>query len=288
MFKKILVATDFSDASRKVAQCASGLTKLGVTEAILCHALDISPRTPGLDEFRNLNESLLEEQKALLEQAGMVTSVEVVTGPAPTSVTECARKHRCDLVVIGSHGASLAGDILLGGVAYGILHANRLPTLVIRLKAIPGMPAVCANGTCSFVEHVLFPTDFSNNAEFALPVIAQLAVAGVHQLTLIHVQDNARIEPHLHERLDEFNRIDRERLERLRSSLMQAGGCSAETTLCFGRPGPEIVRFAAEKNASLVVMGTQGRGALAEAFLGSVSHYVARHSPAPTLLIPQP
>ncbi len=102
------------------------------------------------------------------------------------------------------------------------------------------------------------------------------------------VQDSARVEPHLHERLDEFNRIDSERLERIQRSLMRSGACSVDTALVFGRPGPEIVRFAADKKCSLIVMGTQGRGALAEAFLGSVSHYVARHSPAPTLLIPHP
>jgi nucleotide-binding universal stress UspA family protein len=98
----------------------------------------------------------------------------------------------------------------------------------------------------------------------------------------------AVIEPHLHERLDEFNRIDSERQARIQRSLAQTGTCPVDTALAFGRPGPEIVRFAAEKNCSLVVMGTQGRGALVEAFLGSVSHYVARHSPAPTLLIPHP
>lgn len=75
---------------------------------------------------------------------------------------------------------------------------------------------------------------------------------------------------------------------RMRQSLGEVGGCSVETALVSGRPGPEIVRLAAEKDCSLVVMGTQGRGALAEVFLGSVSHYVARHSPAPTLLIPHP
>jgi len=34
------------------------------------------------------------------------------------------------------------------------------------------------------------------------------------------------------------------------------------------------------------VMGSQGRGFVSESFLGSVSHQVARRSPAPVLLIP--
>jgi nucleotide-binding universal stress UspA family protein len=35
-----------------------------------------------------------------------------------------------------------------------------------------------------------------------------------------------------------------------------------------------------------VVMGSQGRGFLAEVFLGSVSHQVVRRSPVPVLLVP--
>lgn len=288
MFGKMLVATDFSDASRRVVTCASGLIELGVREAVLCHVLGVPAQTPAMGAFQKLDEDLLAGQKAILEQAGISTSIEVVTGPVQSSVNDYAMKHGCDLIVVGSHGATLAADVLLGGAAYGILHATRLPTLVVRLKAAPGMPAVCANGTCSFVDHLLFPTDFSDNAEHALPVVAQLAAAGVRHITVNHVQDSARIEPHLHERLAEFNRIDGERLARIQRSLAQSGTCPVDTVIAFGRPGPEIVHCAADRHCSLIVMGTQGRGALAEAFLGSVSHYVARHSPAPTLLIPKP
>jgi hypothetical protein len=48
----------------------------------------------------------------------------------------------------------------------------------------------------------------------------------------------------------------------------------------------EITRSIGERNAHLVVMGSQGRGFVKELFLGSVSHNVARHSDAAVLLIP--
>ena len=41
MFKKILVATDLSEASDRVIGCLHGLRSFGATEVILVHALGI-------------------------------------------------------------------------------------------------------------------------------------------------------------------------------------------------------------------------------------------------------
>jgi nucleotide-binding universal stress UspA family protein len=51
------------------------------------------------------------------------------------------------------------------------------------------------------------------------------------------------------------------------------------------RPGPALCRAAAE--ASLLVVGTRGRGTLVAGLLGSVSAHCARHSPAPVAVIPE-
>lgn len=106
------------------------------------------------------------------------------------------------------------------------------------------------------------------------------------RITLLHVQDKARIDPHLTHRLDEFNEIDRGRLEKMKELLQKKGDAVIKLELRYGSPFEEITRLVRERNVHLVVMGSQGRGFVGELFLGSVSHNVARHADAPVLLIP--
>jgi nucleotide-binding universal stress UspA family protein len=46
-----------------------------------------------------------------------------------------------------------------------------------------------------------------------------------------------------------------------------------------------LIERVKKANHDLVVMGSRGRGAVRSALLGSVSHYVLHHSPAPVLIV---
>jgi len=97
--------------------------------------------------------------------------------------------------------------------------------------------------------------------------------------------DAAVLGTHLHDRLDQFNTIDRGRLEALKERLRAIGKARVAIDIPYGLPVEEILKRATIAKTSLVVMGSHGRGYISELFLGSVSHNVARHSEAPVLLI---
>ena len=44
------------------------------------------------------------------------------------------------------------------------------------------------------------------------------------------------------------------------------------------------MKVAAEEGACMIVTGTRGHGKIKRAFLGSVSDYVAHHSPVPVII----
>jgi nucleotide-binding universal stress UspA family protein len=58
--------------------------------------------------------------------------------------------------------------------------------------------------------------------------------------------------------------------------------------LTEGKPHEEICRFAEQRDADIIVMGTHGRTGLARLLLGSVAERVVRTSNIPVLTVPIP
>jgi nucleotide-binding universal stress UspA family protein len=127
-------------------------------------------------------------------------------------VDRVAKAEKASLVVVGSHGGTLAFEMPLGSCAHALIHHATLPTLVIRMRMIDkDTPGRCEGLCIDLTKRILFPTDFSDNAERAFAYVGKMAEAGVRHITILHVQDKDRIEPHLQDRLEEFNSIDRAR-----------------------------------------------------------------------------
>ncbi len=87
----------------------------------------------------------------------------------------------------------------------------------------------------------------------------------------------------------DFDRLEADRgadaravLEATRTSLDLG---DAELLVVSGSPGHSLCELAAELPASVIVMGTRGRGRIRRAVLGSVSDHVVRNAPCPVLTI---
>ncbi|MGQ9476544.1 MAG: universal stress protein [Actinomycetota bacterium] len=230
-------------------------------------------------------EGVLDEQRKILERQGFSVETRIVIGSAKAEINRAAADEDFSLIVVGSQSHSLVGGVLLGGVAYGIIHSARRPVLVVPIRKKPGEENECTNeclpvARCDLTKHVLFPTDFSENADHAFTYVEKMAEDGARRITLFHVMDKA----HLEHRLEE--ELVRMRLEKMKEILHEKSSAEIDTKIAYGTPFPEILRAVQEQDVHLVVMGSQGRGFIKEVFLGSVSHNVARSSDAPVLLIP--
>jgi nucleotide-binding universal stress UspA family protein len=59
-----------------------------------------------------------------------------------------------------------------------------------------------------------------------------------------------------------------------------------EVWVDIGVPQKDIIETAIERKASMIVIGTHGRGALAHMLMGGTAEYIVRHSPVPVLVVP--
>jgi nucleotide-binding universal stress UspA family protein len=147
MYQRILVATDGSTLSKKAV--ASAIALAALTEAELV-ALKVIPRYPqsyfegGLAlqaaEVSRVEKQWAEDgqavvdavQKAALAKGVKTKAITVKSDLVSDAVIAAAKKHKCDLIVMASHGRRGIKRLLLGSETQQVLTHSHVPVLVLR------------------------------------------------------------------------------------------------------------------------------------------------------------
>lgn len=140
---RILVPTDFSESADQALTYAVNLgAQVGATVHLI-HVFD-DPDTVGLysevyvpmpPEMRAALLTDIRRQLATRTTAAGHEKVttEVLSGAPPAqAIVEAARQHRCDLIVMGTHGRHGMAHLLLGSVAERVVRTAECPVLVVR------------------------------------------------------------------------------------------------------------------------------------------------------------
>lgn len=288
MFKRIIVATNLSKASYSFIGCLEGLKAYGTQEILLLQFLTMQESASiALNYSTDILERILSDQKEILEKQGFKVETRTVTSSVKSEINRIAKEENYAVVLVGAEKENLMKAHFFGGFAYDLISFAEKPVMLIRLNESIKAGEVCLEAiSCSVGNHILFPTDFSENSETAFEFLKKMVMEGAKKITLVHIQDKAKFEPHLTDKLEEFNAIDAERLATMKKILNEQGDAEIETIIRYGSPIVEILALVKDLNIQLVVMGSQGRGFVKELFIGSVSNNVARRSDASVLLIP--
>ena len=136
---------------------------------------------------------------------------------------------------------------------------------------------------------ILVPTDFSYAADRALSYAACLARRVRARLALLHVVAPVVIPdaflPSIRTDLPQLAELSRERLSRLARRMHLRPRHEAVRT---GPAAEEILRFAGEIDAQLIVIGSRGHGAFERLLLGTTAERVVRLAACPVLVVPLP
>ena len=147
MYKRILVATDGSTLSKKAVSSAIELAAATGAELV---ALKVVPRYPmsyfegGLavqaSEVARIEKQWADNAQAIVDAVQKAAAARAVKAKALTvksnlvsdAVIAAAKKHKCDLIVMASHGHRGIKRLLLGSETQLVLTHSHIPVLVLR------------------------------------------------------------------------------------------------------------------------------------------------------------
>ena len=132
---------------------------------------------------------------------------------------------------------------------------------------------------------VLIPVDFDELSYSAIApakefVGAETALMLIHVLTPLHPADPAAM----------WNTLDDEQRKQkveefLAQKLGEMGYKKVKIQIAIGDPSTEIIDYAKEISADLIVLPSHGRKGISRFLLGSVTERVVRLSPCPVLVL---
>jgi nucleotide-binding universal stress UspA family protein len=302
VLKHVLVGTDFSAASeaaltygRALAQLfGATLHLLHVAENDFLRSTPADPRAVDAGLRRALAARLTDEDRRTLHARAIV---EVSDAPEE-AIVEYARSAPIDLIVLGTHGRTGVSHALIGSVAERVVRTAPCPVLTVRQPEHEFVfsDAQKSEAAMILLKNILVATDFSEPSDAALAYGRELARTFSAQLVVLNVTDNimARAyggdgfvfsDPLLQQDVEAAARKQADALlsdedrDQLRAKAL---------VLTSNTPAFAIVDYARANNVDLIVMGTHGRGAVAQLLMGSVAERVVRTAPCPVLTVRHP
>jgi len=146
------------------------------------------------------------------------------------------------------------------------------------------------------IKNILVATDFGEASDSALSYGRELAGRFGATLHVLNVVENfyvttfgaetyAAFVPDIQRELET---TARKRLDELLIDSDGSGPATRPVVTTSGSPAYAIVDYARENRIDLIVMGTHGRGALAQLMMGSVAERVVRIASCPVLTVRHP
>lgn len=146
------------------------------------------------------------------------------------------------------------------------------------------------------VRQILFPTDFSGCANYALPYASAIARATGATIVCVHVVEpivpavgyTGLAEPMpIADIADQLEDSAEQQLPKL-AECDEFAGLTVEEVIVHGDAAAEIVRVADEKKVDLIVISSHGRTGLGRMIFGSTAEAVVRHARCPVLVVKPP
>ncbi len=273
--KRILVPTDFSEQAENALKVAAQLAKKFEGEIFLLHMLELPLQlvgtgsavgggTPDLPEALFFMKLAKKRFNSILRQPylkGIPVHETVEFHQAFEGIMEVSEKHNCDIIVMGSHGASGFKEMFIGSNTEKVVRNSHIPVLVIKKEH-----------EVFNINDFVFATDCNLNNKHTFNQALRFAEKiGAHiHLVYINTANNFRTSEEAETCLNDF--VKGEDLGQFTFNIYN------DVNVENG-----ILNFARSINAGLIGISTHGRKGLAHFFNGSISEDLVNHAQQPVV-----
>lgn len=276
----ILLATDFSEASKTALQYACNLARSYGSTIFVAHvvppepylAIPLEPIPIDLDVFWNREKENMADFVAAKGLEEIPHENILQRGELWDVISKVIDRNNIDLIIAGTHGRKGFKKMMLGSVAEKIYRQAKCPVLTVR-------PEGTESSRSWQLNRILFATDFSETSLHALPYALSLAEENHATLIFLNV---APLVPYQYKQsiIDSTSK-------RLQALIPHESPCQADFVVCFDFAPEAILQIARDRQADLIVLGVNRRAAvgLSSHLPWSTASEVVSAAPCPVLTV---
>ena len=285
--KKLLFVTKFEELGFDALQSLLSLQKASLSHVVFVNVIErdrvAMHRGAGYlkeEEIRlreTANIRFIDWAEDLFEQ-GMEVGVYIVVGSLVSEVIKAAQKEETDLIVIGRSHKGVLENLYSGSDITELLRRAEIPVLVYKQLS---ETAIAIEKP---FERPLLAIDWSPASLSAVEYLKPLKDV-IQELDIIHVVSQNKLKGTSAMGIQAIRKDTRKKLDEI-CDVFESEGVKADAHVYIGESDEEIEKAAREHQASMIVLGSSGKTAWVERWLGSTPQSIAEKSIYPTLLIP--
>lgn len=263
MYDDVLVATDGSDVA--TAASAQGID-VARTVGATVHVLSV------VDDDRDRHEGYVEAIATEASEASLSVEQTVREGRPASEILAYADEADVDLLVLGTHGRTGLEQVLLGSVALEVVRQSPKPVLTVG-GGVEDVPRP--------IDDVLVATDGWSGSKAAVEQALAFATACDARLHVFYAVDVRSDAPEVLESFEEHGeRVTAEVAHRAEEAELEV-----TQSVVRGEPHEAILSQVDERDADVIVMGTESKSTLGRLVVGSVSQRVVPDASVPVLTV---
>lgn len=270
--KRILVPTDFSEHANYATEVAAQIAKKHDAELYLLHIVDIETYGGTGESVQDIPEGLFLLKLAqkrfdeLLKQpylkgVKIVDAIQFET--TYKNITDQAKKHNIDLIVMGTHGVSGWKEVFVGSNTEKVVRIAECPVLSVKQRH---------ENFC--MDDVVFASNFKEEAYEAFPHFKELFGMFKSRIHLLCVSSPGHFNSTVEAEQDMQEFANRFELENYTINLYNERDIEAG-----------VMHFSEAIMADIIAVSTHGRSGISTILNASVANSLVNHAKRPVLSV---